>query len=106
MKYTMLDVQEQIYVPEELLEEMPDESTLIASAGADLSDLEPELVTIAGNIFLTIPIGYEGPEPLPGNAIKLDVTYSRENYNAIWYVIGRLPDAKVLVMEGEENGHY
>lgn len=98
MKYTLINLSN-CYVPDEFLEQMPDESTIIAVLGADLENIEPEIEIISGQPKLVIGCDYEGPVRIPEAAELIEKNVG-ENYNAIWYVSGRSEGAREI-KEGE-----
>ena len=92
MKYTLIDL-DRNYAPDELLDQIPEEVTVVGVLGIDLEHIEDLRITVVnGYPQITLHHSYEGIK-LPSDAVKVDVTYSGENYNAVWYVKGELPRA-------------
>ena len=86
---------EKNFVPEELLKKVPENATIIAVAGLDLEDLEIVDVEIRDGKVWAPFCCYVGPDTLPSTAVKLEVTYFRENWNACWYVIKETPRIRI-----------
>ncbi len=92
MRYTLVDLDENC-IPDKLLDQIPEEATVVGVLGIDLEHIENlEVTVVNGDPQITLGHFYEGIE-LPEAAVKVDITYSGENYNAAWYVKGKLPSA-------------
>ena len=98
MKYTVVDLLEN-FIPEGLFEQIPDGSTVVGVMGIDLEYHAVHVILIEGVPQATLDSMYDGLKPLPSDAKKLDVVYSGENYNACWYVEGKMQAAKEVKTE-------